>query len=118
MKKIQLIALIFLVFATSSCQKYMADIFLPERPNKEFDMDPDATPEWRQGFEDGCEVGMAGGANTFYKMFYRTNKVDGYKMAAFDDYKNGYNAAYWWCYRKDFIKSKSSIWGSTFRGVI
>lgn len=108
---------IFLLLFLSSCQTYMAKIF-PERPDRQYDMDPDATPEYRQGFADGCEVGMSAGSNTFYKMFYHSNKVDGYKMANSADYKNAWGVGFWWCYRKDHLKTNSAIWGSTFGGMI
>lgn len=81
-------------------------------------MDPDATPEFRQGFEDGCETGMSAGSNTFYKMFYRSNKVDGYKVVSSDDYKTAWGFAFWWCYRKDHLKTVQKVWGSTFGGLI
>lgn len=110
--------LLLLLSLTSSCQKYVADAILPERPNKKFKVDPDATPEFRQGFEDGCEVGMSGGSNTFYKIFYRNNKIDGYKMASSGDYKNAWGIGFWWCYRKDHYKTASKIWGSMFEGMI
>ncbi len=116
MKKITIFLL--LIFCQTSCQKWVADKFLPERPNREFaDAMKDATPEFRQGWQDGCEVGMSSASNTFYKMFYRNNVVDGYKMTSSSDYKTAWGNAFWYCYRYDYIKQKSSIWGSVFSGM-
>lgn len=114
---IRIFLLSTLMLLATSCQKYVADAILPQRPNKEFTMDKDATPEFRQGFEDGCEVGMSAGSNTFYKIFYRSNKIDGYKSTNSGDYKNAWGIGFWWCYRKDHWKTSSSIWGSMMEGL-
>ncbi len=104
---------------TFSCNKKIAIIF-PERPNRElknnFIDDKDSSPEFKQGWKDGCETGMAGGSNTFYGAFYDNNKADGYKMTTSGDYANAWGAAFWYCYRVDYIKQKSTIWGSVFGG--
>ena len=93
--------------------------FLPERPTHEMDASlVNASPEFQQGWRDGCETGMASGSNTFYKIFYRNNKVDGYKMAESNDYKTAWSNAYWYCYRSDYIKQKSPIFRSMFTGVL
>ncbi len=122
MKKIFLIFIITIAaFATSSCNKSIAKIF-PERPNNELSgkknplLDKNVSPEFKQGWADGCEAGMGSGSNTFYQMFYDSNKADGYKMMASSDYRTGWSAAFWYCHRLDFIKQQSSIWGSLFGG--
>ena len=90
---------------------------MPERPSADIlHGRQDASPEFNQGWDDGCEVGMSGGSNTFYQMFYRNNAVDGYKMAGSAEYKTAWGAAFWYCYRSDWSKQRSSIWGSTFGG--
>ncbi len=89
---------------------------LPQRPSKKFKFGDDASPDFKKGWEDGCEVGMASGSNTFYQMFYRTNAVDGYKMSGSPDYKAAWGNAFWFCFRDDYIRQKSSIWGSMFGG--
>lgn len=117
MKNFLLIILAFLTLSTTSCQSYMAD-FLPERPTHKMDDSiKNTSAEFQQGWRDGCEVGMATGSNTFYKMFYRMNRVDGYKMAYSAEYKTGWSNSFWYCYRHDWVKQKSSIWGSMFSGV-
>ena len=94
----------------------MAEI-LPERPTHKMDSSlVNASPEFQQGWHDGCETGMASGSNTFYKMFYRNNKVDGYKMAGSPEYKVAWGNAYWYCYRYDYVKQKSPIFRSMFSG--
>jgi hypothetical protein len=105
---------ILILLATSSCNPKIAKIF-PKRPNQQFDFG-DASPDYAKGFNDGCESGMAAGSNTFYKMFYRSNAADGYKMASSSDYKSGWGIGWWYCYRYDFIKHKSGLYGSFFRG--
>ena len=98
----------------ASCDRRIAKIF-PNRPDTQFDL-TSFSPEFRKGWEDGCEAGMSAGSNTFYKMFYKNNKVDGYMMANSPDYQTSWGNAFWYCYRFDYIKQKSSIWGSTFGG--
>ena len=99
-----------------SCQKRIAD-FLPARADREMTFkEGEVSLEFKQGWDDGCEVGMAGGSNTFYQMFYRNNVVDGYKMTSSSDYKAGWGNAFWYCYRTDWVRQKSAIWGSTFGG--
>lgn len=108
--------LLLLLLVLSSCQSYMAKI-LPDRPSKEFhDAMAEGSPEFAQGWKDGCESGMSAGSNNFYKMFYRINKVDGFKMTSSNDYGTAWSNAFWYCVRYDYIKTKSSIWGSTFGG--
>ena len=107
--------IVVLVFC-SSCNKSIAK-YLPDRPSKSFKKTlQDASPEFRQGWKDGCEVGMSAGSNTFYKLFYDNNTVDGYKMTSSSEYKNAWGNAFWYCYRYDYIKQKSSMWGSMFGG--
>lgn len=110
--------LISLVIGISSCSRAISKIF-PERADSEFGEDlKEASPEFRMGWEDGCESGMSAGANRFYKAFYDNNKVDGYQMANSSDYKTAWSNSFWWCYRRTYIKQKSSIWGSMFSGHI
>ena len=115
----QVLTIIFLLIsllATTGCQRYMADIF-PNRPDKDFRPDDDASPEFKQGWDDGCTTGMSGGSNTFYHMFYKNNVVDGYKMTSSSDYKTAWGNAFWYCYRYDYVRQKSSIWSAFFTGI-
>ena len=57
----------------TGCNREIGRIF-PNRPDTEFAEDlKTASPEFRQGWQDGCEVGMSAGSGTFYKMFYSQN---------------------------------------------
>jgi hypothetical protein len=115
-KPIRFFLFLSLMLIVSACNREIGRIF-PNRPDTEFTEDlKTASPEFRQGWEDGCEVGMSGGSGTFYKIFYSNNKVDGYKMTGSSDYKNAWGNAFWYCYRYDYVKQSSSIWGSTFGG--
>ena len=114
-KIISTILILLLIFSTASCSRKISKYF-PNRPDTDFQIDPHASPDFKQGWEDGCEVGMAGGSNTFYKMFYQNNKADGYKMTGSSDYKAGWGAAFWYCFRYSYVKAKSSVWSSTFSG--
>ena len=111
------IAYLFLVLLLTlqSCGPRFAK-YLPERPSRSFvaDLEGEASPDFIQGWKDGCEAGMATGSNSFYKMYYRVNKVDGFKMTSSDDYNTAWNNAWAYCTRYDAIKHKSTIWGSVF----
>ena len=76
-----------------------------------------ATPDFRKGWEDGCEVGMHTGTNSFYKPLYASNKQDGYKVAESSDYRTAWTYAFWFCYRRDFTRQKSRVFGSVFDGL-
>ncbi len=110
---------ILTIFLTSltllSCSNKVAK-YLPTRPIKEVAIAGDASDDFKQGWKDGCETGMSAGSNTFYKAFYRNNAVDGWKMTNSPDYKTAWDNAFWYCYRYDYFKQKSSIWGSVFSG--
>ncbi|MFT6331881.1 MAG: hypothetical protein ACJAW3_000201 [Lentimonas sp.] len=76
-----------------------------------------ATPDFKQGWEDGCEVGMSGGSNSFYQSVYDSNKMDGYKYSYSTDYRIAWERAFWFCYRTDFVDQKSTPHSSIFGGV-
>lgn len=109
--------LILILLLISSCDPRIAQ-YLPERPHRSIipALENEASPDFIQGWKDGCESGMSAGSNSFYKMFYRINKVDGFKMVKSGDYNTAWNNAWWYCVRYDAVKQKSSIWGSTFGG--
>ncbi|MFT7087638.1 MAG: hypothetical protein ACJAZX_001077 [Rickettsiales bacterium] len=73
-----------------------------------------ASPDFKQGWKDGCESAMAGG-NSFYQMFHKSNTQDGYKFTYSSDYRTAWSNSYWFCYRSDYIEQKStplrSFWG-------
>lgn len=112
-----IIFLLSVLLLLSSCQRWAANILI-DRPDGEFKKDLEAASvEFRQGWYDGCETGMSAGNSNFYRMFYRNNKADGYKMTSSADYKVAWGNAFWYCYRKDWVKHKNTrIWSSTFGG--
>jgi hypothetical protein len=75
-----------------------------------------STPDFLQGWYDGCETGVHSGDNSFYKMFFKSNKQDGWKMVNSKDYATAWRYAYWVCYRSEYVDMKSSVWGSIFSG--
>ncbi len=110
---------LFALAAISSCTLSNSEKLksLPKMPYGNYpEQISAASPEFEQGWKNGCEVGSASGSNTFYKIFYKSNKVDGYKVAGSQDYSRAYGNAFWYCYRAAHIKHKSSIWGSIFSG--
>ena len=100
----------------SSCSTSLGK-YLPDRPSREFKQTmEESSPEFAQGWKDGCEVGMSSAGNTFYKMFYRNNAIDGYKMGSSSDYSTAWGNAFWYCMRYDLIKQESGTWSSVFGG--
>ena len=116
----KLITFFFFLISTqlvSGCNREIARIF-PNRPDTEFAEElKTASPEFRQGWQDGCEVGMSAGSNTFYKMFYRNNAIDGFKFSGNNDYRDSWVNAFWYCYRNMYVRHKSSIYSSFFGGI-
>jgi hypothetical protein len=117
LNKFKIIALLLALLMFSSCQRWAANILI-DRPDSEFDKYlKDTSVEFVQGWKDGCETGMSNGISNFYRMFYRNNKADGYKMTSSADYKTAWGNAFWYCYRKDWVKQKNPrIWSSVFGG--
>lgn len=114
--KFKLISTLLIVLTLSSCSTKFQKI-LPALADKELSNETSLTSEeYRAGWKDGCEVGISGGANTFYKMFYRNTKIDGYRMAYSTSYRDAWDSAFWYCFRHTYIRQKSSIFGSIFKG--
>ena len=107
-----LISLSFIMNCT-----YKAQILLPSQADSELTEElKNASDEHASGWKDGCEAGISGGSNTFYKMFYRNNKIDGYRMASSPEYRDTWDSAFWYCFRFTYIRQKSSIWSSIMKG--
>lgn len=101
-------------FGLASCK---ATDFPNTAPSEFKEMRANATPDFRQGWEDGCETGASAPANWFHKMvMYDSYKVDGYKITQSNEYRTAWNFAWWYCYRYMYVKHKSSVWGSFFGG--
>jgi hypothetical protein len=76
-----------------------------------------ADPDFKLGWDHGCETGASSGSNQFYKIFYKSNKQDGWKMASSPTYKNAWNYGYWYCMREEYVDQNVTMWGSIFGGV-
>ena len=114
--KLNLIFSIFTIIFFTACSTKLQKI-LPSMADKKLVNETNLTSEeYRAGWKDGCEVGISGGANTFYKMFYRNTKIDGYRMAYSTSYRDAWDSAFWYCFRYTYIRQKSSIFGSIFKG--
>lgn len=77
-----------------------------------------ASPDFREGWKHGCEVGSATGAGAFYRMFAKNNVADGWKMTSSPDYKTAWGWAFWYCYRKDHIGHAKTQYQEFFGGMI
>ena len=95
-------------------------IFRPKfrEPSKFFKKDlENASPDFKQGWADGCESGMSGGGNSFQQTMYKVNKQDGYKYVYSPDYKIAWNYSFWFCYRADSVDQKDTPFQSLFSGL-
>jgi hypothetical protein len=115
-KKITKILLILILQTQFSCGfKYRMNL---KEPSKFFSKSLEgATPDFKQGWADGCEVGMSGGSNSFYQMMYDSNKQDGFKFSYSKEYRIAWERAFWFCYRTDFVDQKSTPNRSVFSGM-
>ena len=109
--QVKFITIIILVVISCSCKPRFKD------PGDDFKNDlKDASPDFKQGWKDGCESGMDTSSTSFNQMFYKNNKIDGYKMSYSGDYRIAWSNAWWYCMRKDWTNQRSSIYGSVFGG--
>lgn len=58
-------------------------------------VDPTGPPEYRLGWEDGCDTGIAAQGEWYYKVMYGFKKRP--EMAANDQYKQGWNEGFTFC---------------------
>ncbi len=118
--KIRIVILfLFLVFSCSEAtRRNIGRNYFPEKAMGSFKEElKKASPEFRRGWYDGCEVGAASASvNTFYKAFYSSNRVDGYAKMNNADYRSAWDYAVWYCMRYEEIKQSSTLWGSMFGG--
>jgi hypothetical protein len=108
--------LMILLFLSNSCAKKIRAI-IPNTSMNDFNSSLEgASPEFVQGWKDGCETGVASGSNTFYKSFFDQNVVQGHKIAGSTDYRVAWSNAFLYCFRANYVRQKTSIWGSFFGG--
>lgn len=111
--KLYFFLIIFLISACSDKVKRS----LPNTASSEMkEMLATANPDFQDGWRDGCETGTSAGANWFYKSIYKSNRVDGYRIMDSKDYQVAWNFGWWYCYRYQSVKNKSSLWGSFTSG--
>ncbi len=75
-----------------------------------------ASPDFRDGWNDGCETGRASVDNDYYRMFIKNNKIDGWRIASSEDYQVAWNYGFWYCYRDDYVDQKTPSFRSFFGG--
>jgi len=108
---IQRIILLLIVIFTTACQvdptDHMADYdqYLVN-----------TSPDFKKGWHDGCESGTKSSTNSFYQMFYKGNKQDGFKMATSPEYSNAWNKAWWYCTHAAEIDKKRGATSGLFSG--
>lgn len=81
------------IVAVSSCEHMYNQITKP-RPWRMAET-PEGTPEFRKGWEDGCETGMGAYGNDTYKMIY-TYKQD-FTLIDNPEYYRAWKDAYTYC---------------------
>jgi hypothetical protein len=111
---LKLTFIFFIILTIFSCGRTPG-----KAPSKFYQQDlKNASPDFKQGWEDGCETGMSSGSNSFNQMFYKVNKQDGYKFTYSSDYKTAWSNAFWFCYRSDYVDQKSTPSSSFFKGLM
>ncbi len=66
-------------------------------------VDPAGPPEYKLGWEDGCDSGLSAEGGMDYKLIYGFKKRP--EMASNDQYKNGWNEGFSYC-RFSYAASK------------
>jgi hypothetical protein len=113
MKNLKFPLIILSLIIVASC-KFTVN---PKAPSQHFVTSlQNASPDFQKGWSDGCESGMNAGSSSFYQMFYRSNKQDGFKMATSPEYSDAWDKAWWYCTHSNYVDMKSSVWGSLFSG--
>ncbi len=65
------------------------------RPATLLGVDPPGTPEYKLGWEDGCDSGLSAEGDWSYKAMYGFKKRP--EMSANDQYKQGWNEGFSYC---------------------
>lgn len=65
------------------------------RPMWTLTVDPSGPPEYKLGWEDGCDSGMSAEGNYYYKLTFGFKKRP--EMASNDQYKQGWNEGFSYC---------------------
>src|SRR5580692_8135216 len=78
------LALTLLALVLSSCRPFWLNTVSPEGP-----------PEYKLGWEDGCDTGLSAEGGWDYKLMYGFKKRP--EMSANDQYKQGWNEGFTYC---------------------
>ena len=108
-------AVFILIIFSFSCSTNISGIGVLSKYSKE--NLSNASTEFADGWRDGCETGMSAGSTVFYKMFHKTNKIDGYKAAASKDYRVAWNNSFWVCYRGEAVDQKKKRASLIYGGI-
>lgn len=65
------------------------------RPFSTLMVDPAGPPEYKLGWEDGCDTGISAEGAYYYKLMYGFKKRT--ELAANDQYKQGWNEGFTYC---------------------
>ncbi|MDE3017014.1 MAG: hypothetical protein KGI29_08880 [Pseudomonadota bacterium] len=76
------------------------------RPFWLWTVDPSGPPEYKLGWEDGCDSGLSAEGSWDYKLMYGFKKRT--EMSASDQYKQGWNEGFTYC-RYSLASSKGSV---------
>lgn len=87
------LTLVALIFCIAGC-----------RPMWLYMVDPSGPPEYRLGWEDGCDSGISAEGNAMDKMMYGFKKRP--ELSASDQYKQGWNEGFTYC-RFSYAASKT-----------
>jgi hypothetical protein len=69
-------------------------------------VDPPGPPEYKLGWEDGCDSGLSAEGDWSYKLMYNFKKRP--EMSANDQYKQGWNEGFTYC-RYSYAASKGGV---------
>lgn len=76
--------------------------------------DPNGSPEYKLGWEDGCDSGLSAEGGWEYKMMYGFKKRA--EMASHDQYKQGWNEGFTYC-RFSLGASNKANHDDSFQGI-
>ena len=89
----RLTAALGVVLLVSGCRPFWINVVEPSGP-----------PEYKLGWEDGCDSGLSAEGSWDYKLMYGFKKRP--EMAANDEYKQGWNEGFTYC-RYSYAASKA-----------
>ena len=73
----------------------VAIVALGCRPAELYFVDPSGPPEYKVGWQDGCDTGISAQGSILHKTIYGFNKRP--EMASNEQYKQGWNEGFTYC---------------------